>query len=46
MLLIKQVNIHLSALTKYTSFLVSDMSVNLLTQTNFIEKYYIRSEYI
>ena len=46
MLLVKQVNLHLNTLTKYISFILSDVSVNLLTQTNFIEKYYIRNEYI
>ena len=46
MLLVKQVNLHLNTLTKYISFILSDISVNLLTQTNFIEKYYIRNEYI
>lgn len=46
MLLIKQANMYLNTLTRYVSFLISDISVNLLTQTNFIEKYYIRNEYI
>ena len=46
MLLIKQANMYLNNLTRYVSFLLSDISVNLLTQTNFIEKYYIRNEYI
>jgi len=46
MLLVKQVNLHLNTLAKYISFILSDISVNLLTQTNFIEKYYIRNEYI
>jgi len=46
MLLVKQVNLHLNTLAKYVSFILSDISVNFLTQTNFIEKYYIRNEYI
>lgn len=46
MLLVKQVNLYLNTLTKYISFILSDVSVNLLIQTNFIEKYYIRNEYI
>lgn len=46
MLLIKQVNVYLNTLARYVSFLISDISINLLTQTNFIEKYYIRNEYM
>ena len=46
MLLVKQVNLNLNTLARYISFILSDISVNLLTQTNFIEKYYIRNEYI
>jgi hypothetical protein len=46
MLLVNQINSHLNTLAKYVSFILSDISVTLLTQTNFIEKYYIRNEYI
>lgn len=46
MLLIKQINPYLNTLAKYMSFILSDISVIFLTQTNFIEKYYIRNEYI
>jgi len=46
MLLVNQINSHLNTLAKYVSFILSDISVTLLIQTNFIEKYYIRNEYI
>lgn len=46
MLFTKQLNIQLNTLVTYISFLLNDISQNVLLQTNFIEKYYIRSEYI
>ena len=46
MLFVKQLNTQLNILVTYVSFLINDISLNMLSQTNFIEKYYIRSEYI
>jgi hypothetical protein len=46
MLFTKQLNSQLNILVTYVSFLINDISQNVLTQTNFIERYYIRSEYI
>jgi len=45
MLFVKQLNTQLNILVTYVSFLINDISLNMLSQTNFIEKYYIRSEY-
>ena len=46
MLLVKQFNLYLNVLTQSTSFFINSLLVNVLHRTNFIEKYYIRSEYI
>jgi len=46
MLLARQFNNHLSILSEHVASLLSDISLNFLSQMNFIEKYYIRSEYI
>ena len=46
MLLVKQLNLYLNVLTQSTSFFINSLLVNVLHRTNFIEKYYIRSEYI
>lgn len=46
MLFTKQLNTQINTLVTYISFLLNDISQNVLLQTNFIEKYYIRSEYI
>ena len=45
MLFVKQLNTQLNILVTYVSFLINDISLNMLSQTKFIEKYYIRSEY-
>lgn len=46
MLSIQNINYYLNNFINYITFLFNDVTFNFLTQTTFIEKYYIRNEYM